>query len=48
VALGGVAGFYEDIGDDRSRDVFGVVWDKSVDKDIGDEHFDRGAGHACH
>jgi uroporphyrinogen decarboxylase len=35
VALGGAAGFYEDIGDNRSRDVFGVVWDKSVDKDIG-------------
>jgi len=26
---------YEDVGDDCVRDIFGVVWDRSVDKDIG-------------
>ena len=26
---------FDDIGDDRVRDVFGVVWDRSIDKDIG-------------
>jgi uroporphyrinogen decarboxylase len=35
VELGSDVGFYEDIGDNRSKDVFGVVWDKRVDKDIG-------------
>jgi uroporphyrinogen decarboxylase len=33
--LGSDIGFFEDIGNDRVRDVFGVVWDRSVDKDIG-------------
>jgi len=33
--LGSDIGFFEDIGDDCLRDVFGVVWDRSVDKDIG-------------
>jgi len=28
-------GFFEDIGNDCVRDVFGTVWDRSVDKDIG-------------
>ncbi len=28
-------GFFTDIGGDCVRDVFGVVWDRSVDKDIG-------------
>ena len=28
-------GFFTDIGNDCFRDVFGVVWDRSVDKDIG-------------
>lgn len=36
VGLGSSIGFFEDIGDDRVRDVFGVVWNRSVDKDIGD------------
>jgi len=27
--------FFEDIGNDCFQDVFGVVWDRSVDKDIG-------------
>ena len=33
--LGSDIGFFEDVGDDRVRDVFGVTWDRSVDKDIG-------------
>jgi uroporphyrinogen decarboxylase len=33
--LGSAIGFFEEIGNDRLRDVFGVVWDRSVDKDIG-------------
>ena len=35
VRLGSDIGFFENIGGDRFRDVFGVVWDRSVDKDIG-------------
>jgi len=33
--LGSDIGFFEDLGNHRVRDVFGVVWDRSVDKDIG-------------
>jgi len=33
--IGSGVGFFEDIGNNRFRDVFGVVWDRSVDKDIG-------------
>jgi len=33
--LGNDIGFFEDLGNDRVRDVFGVTWDRSVDKDIG-------------
>lgn len=33
--LGSAIGFFEDIGGQRFRDVFGVVWDRTVDKDIG-------------
>lgn len=33
--LGSDIGFFEDLGDDRVRDVFGVVWDRRIDKDIG-------------
>ena len=33
--LGSAGGFYKDIGNDRVQDVFGVVWDRSQDKDIG-------------
>lgn len=36
LGLGNDIGFFEDIGNDRVRDVFGVVWNRSVDKDIGD------------
>lgn len=34
--LGSDIGFFEELGNDHVRDVFGVVWDRSVDKDIGD------------
>ena len=33
--LGSDIGFFEELGNDRFRDVFGVVWDRSIDKDIG-------------
>ena len=33
--LGAEIGFFEEAGPDRVRDVFGVLWDRSVDKDIG-------------
>lgn len=33
--LGGDTGFFEKVGDDLYRDVFGAVWDRSIDKDIG-------------
>ena len=28
-------GFFEEIGDQRFRDIFGVIWNRTVDKDIG-------------
>lgn len=34
--LGSDIGFFEDLGNDQFRDVFGVVWDRRIDKDIGD------------
>ncbi len=33
--LGDAIGFFEDVGSNRVRDVFGVVWDRSCDRDIG-------------
>jgi len=33
--LGNEIGFFEDLGDDLVQDVFGVVWDRSIDRDIG-------------
>jgi len=33
--LGSDIGFFEEVGNDCFRDVFGVVWDRSIDKDIG-------------
>jgi uroporphyrinogen decarboxylase len=33
--LGSDIGFFTDIGNDRFRDVFGVIWDRTIDKDIG-------------
>ena len=35
LGLGSDTGFFEDLGDNRFRDVFGATWDRSVDKDIG-------------
>ena len=35
LGLGNGVGFFTDLGNDRFRDVFGVVWNRSVDKDIG-------------
>jgi uroporphyrinogen decarboxylase len=35
LSLGNGIGFFSDIGEDCVQDVFGVVWDRSVDKDIG-------------
>lgn len=33
--LGSDIGFFTELGNDRYQDVFGVVWDRSIDKDIG-------------
>jgi uroporphyrinogen decarboxylase len=33
--LGSDIGFFEELGNSRVRDVFGVVWDRRVDRDIG-------------
>jgi uroporphyrinogen decarboxylase len=33
--LGSDIGFFTDLGNDTFQDVFGVVWDRSIDKDIG-------------
>ncbi len=33
--LGSDIGFFTDLGNNRFQDVFGVVWDRSLDKDIG-------------
>ncbi len=35
LSLGNGIGFFKDLGDNLVEDVFGVVWDRSVDKDIG-------------
>jgi uroporphyrinogen decarboxylase len=35
VRLGSDIGFFTDMGGHRVRDVFGVVWDRTVDRDIG-------------
>lgn len=35
LGLGNAVGFFDDIGNGCVRDVFGVVWDRSVDRDIG-------------
>ncbi|NQU41645.1 uroporphyrinogen-III decarboxylase-like protein [bacterium] len=35
LGLGNGIGFFTELGRDRFRDYFGVVWDRSVDKDIG-------------
>jgi uroporphyrinogen decarboxylase len=33
--LGNDIGFFTELGEDHYQDVFGVIWDRSVDKDIG-------------
>jgi uroporphyrinogen decarboxylase len=33
--LGSDIGFFSNLGNDRLQDVFGVIWDRSIDKDIG-------------
>lgn len=35
LGLGNGIGFFDELGNDRFQDVFGVVWNRSVDKDIG-------------
>ena len=35
VAMGNELDFYKDIGSDCVQDIFGVIWDRSQDKDIG-------------
>jgi len=35
VGLGNAIGRFENIGDNKVKDVFGVIWDRSEDKDIG-------------
>lgn len=35
LTLGADTGFFDQIGDNLYRDVFGAVWDRSIDKDIG-------------
>lgn len=35
LVLGDEIGFFEPIGNDRFKDFFGVTWDRSIDKDIG-------------
>ena len=35
LTLGNAIGFFEELENDRYRDAFGVIWDRSVDKDIG-------------
>jgi len=33
--MGNDIGFFEYLGDNLCKDVFGVIWDRSIDKDIG-------------
>lgn len=35
VEVGSDIGFFDDLGDDRFQDLFGVIWDRTVEKDIG-------------
>jgi uroporphyrinogen decarboxylase len=35
LGLGSGVGFFNDIGKERVKDIFGVIWDRSEDKDIG-------------
>ena len=40
VGLGSAVGFFETLEQERVKDVFGVVWDRSIDKDIGNRDRD--------
>ena len=33
--LGADIGYFEDIGNNRFKDIFNAIWDRSIDKDIG-------------
>ncbi len=35
VGLGNPIGFFKDLGNNRFQDIFAVIWDRSIDKDIG-------------
>jgi uroporphyrinogen decarboxylase len=35
LVLGDEIGYFEPVGNDRFKDFFGVIWDRSIDKDIG-------------
>jgi len=35
IRFGNIVGFFDDLGNDRFRDHFGVVWNRETDKDIG-------------
>lgn len=35
VELGNDVGFFENVGENLYRDAFGVIWDRTIDKDIG-------------
>lgn len=35
LVLGDEIGYFEPVGNDRFKDFFGVLWDRSIDKDIG-------------
>lgn len=35
LVLGDEIGYFRDIGNNRFKDIFGVVWDRTIDKDIG-------------
>lgn len=39
IELGSDIGFFDNIGPDLFKDVFGVVWDRSIEKDIGNVQF---------
>lgn len=35
LVLGEEIGYFENIGNNRFKDIFGVIWDRTIDKDIG-------------
>jgi uroporphyrinogen decarboxylase len=38
LGMGNAVNFFTEVGDDRVRDRFGVVWDRQIDRDIGIVH----------